>query len=293
MVKPAQRSAAPLGILVSFFCLLGSEAAVSGEISMGEGAELANVLNQQFNDIRASCEGGEAAYKCSGVLMRKSSAALPNALDNAVWGYNYSEMQQNSMKFFYVRADLNNNTVDNYYGDGSHGLLVDGRDKVIQGYCVFPTIGMTTNRDAHGCGTLRFPGVAYPHIIEPHSWPDFSTCAQRGIHTADEWLKDNEWQQTGGNLDVCSLNPDDADEFAAFISAANQLGAEERNEFMMQKWDAQQPDQLPIQAFWFVDEQGRQGAKRDQLAYFEATGVTLPILKYNANSAQPFQAYGE
>lgn len=277
-----------VSLTVAILGFLGSASAFGIETPALDGSEVAKQLNTQFNDVRATCEGGEAAYKCSGVLMRKSSSAQDNPTD-AVWGANYMEIQKNSMKFFYVRADLNNNAVDSHYGDASHGMLVNAKDEAIQGYCVFPSIGMTVNRDAHGCGTLRLPGMSYPHIIEGHSWPDFSTCAQRGVHTADEWVSNNDYQQSEGNWDACSFNPDDTDEFAAFISAANKLGAAERNEFMMQKWDIQKPDQLPIQAFWFIDAQGLRGAKRDQQSYFDATGITLPILKYDAKSAQPFQ----
>lgn len=66
------------------------------------------------------------------------------------------------------------------------------------------------------------------------------------------------------------------------------LPAASDSEALVKNWDAAAPKQMPLQAlFYDLNTAGAlRGAQRDQLAYFQATGEWLPVLRLQRDEAQ-------
>ncbi|KWK78965.1 hypothetical protein WM15_02330 [Burkholderia ubonensis] len=78
-----------------------------------------------------------------------------------------------------------------------------------------------------------------------------------------------------------ALNEQATAAFNASIAARNLISAESfatQNELRLATWAQNIPDQLPIEAFFYV-EGGLIGAQYDQRDFFLSTGVNLPIIR--------------
>ncbi|KNH40457.1 halovibrin HvnA, partial [Pseudomonas lini] len=142
----------------------------------------------------------------------------------------------------------------------------------IEVLCSYPMDGATTLRLAPGCG-------AHPYS------PDRSRrCQTIGVTTAEQWLTNRISISDMCSFDVRdSMNHLGADSFYQTIRA-HQLGnffagQHDYIELILATWPQNIPNELPIQAFFYLDG-GLAGAQHDQRDFFNKTGGrVMPIIR--------------
>lgn len=237
------------------------------------GAEVATRLQARYLDTRASCNTtSQPAFLCSGVLLR--ALKYPNS--SPIWNPNPSAF---AVSFSYLRRDAK---FREFLWGYSHGfiftpVLQAGTAYKPEVLCSFPVDGDSWQRPSNGCGahnSYRAESIA---------------CSALGITTAEQFVA---YYRQGANPDqwhmrqcVLTVNGRDAASANAFyqgLRAQTLLNSVGHNEVVMSKWPANIPAQLPIEAFFYVpggDGTGLTGARADQQAYFNATGLRKPVIK--------------
>lgn len=113
------------------------------------GEQVAAALNTRYADTRTTCDNGEPAYYCNGVMTR---GTINSTYDP--WDPSPTQVQKGSISFTYLRKDA---LVINPYQD-SGLILLSQQDAINQGkqhdvVCSFPHDGWTDLRGTNlGCG---------------------------------------------------------------------------------------------------------------------------------------------
>ncbi|ANH97194.1 hypothetical protein A8L59_07220 [Pseudomonas koreensis] len=238
------------------------------------GPEVAQLLNNRYQNTTADCVGDHPAYFCSGVLMRGSPET------GEFWKHSAIATQLGAESFSYLRADLGTRQLTQKNGVVfSDTFTAIGKFQTLDVLCAYPfTFAMTGTRPDFGCGSLA-----------ARAEPDPSSCAAQGVSDAQGWIA--HFQQQGLQPDKqCSLSSQAPLLFKASLVAHQGLGgtwAASPNLLQIKNWDSNTPRQIPIQAlFYDITQTGALlGAQKDQRDYFIATGDWLPILRMNLQQA--------
>lgn len=242
------------------------------------GSQVAADLTARYNDVRIDCGSASTpAFLCSGVILR-STVPGPGY---STWNPSPHSQQSGGVSFSYLRKDAKFQNL--LFGQNS-GLIFNpilatppGKLK-IEILCAYPIDGWSQLRDKPGCG-------GHPY------YPTQSLrCQTIGITTAEQWMAHWRAVPTPGNgpayqcsFDVRdSMNNLGADSFYQSIRVRNMLGDSwfhQHNELILATWPQNVPQQLPIQAFFYIND-GLANARHDQRDFYNHTGgMVVPIIK--------------
>jgi len=256
------------------------------EPSVTSGYDVANELTANYNNKSEDCGSGTTpAFLCSGVLIRATST------DTTYHSWDPSPNSQSSggMSFSYLRADSKYNQLVFGY---SNGFILYPKESEPGSYydievlCSFPMDAYTTTRSDNRCG----PSSHYPN--------DSGPCQGQSITTAEEWydhflLKPDDGSfQCGFDVSHGSPYGSTANAFmstlqAMSLIAANDSNIDHYNEIIIATWPSGIPDQLPIEAFFYLASSnknspiagGLTAAQYDQNDYYTQTGKVVPIIQ--------------
>lgn len=252
-----------------------------------DGFSTAKELNERYNNVVDSCNG-EPGYVCSGVMIRGVKSNPLTGEES--WHYSEASQKRGSVSFSLLRKDILVGTQKVY---GNVGIIFESpADAVIQNqpynvYCMYPVSAATNTRDRHGCG----------YTSKNSKGDDFSTCLEAGVNTAEEWVDLALSGMKERRLDnACSFTPKNTDAFLQNIKAQNLISGTALdfvkyfNEFLVKSWDMEKPEDLPIEAFWFRedDESSLEMSKYNQIKYLETTERWVPIIMISREGNNPF-----
>ncbi|KAF1003749.1 MAG: hypothetical protein GAK28_04517 [Luteibacter sp.] len=266
----------------------------SGGVSVAEAARgraVAEALNARYKDPREKCPGDKPLYACAGVLYR----AVSWSPDYYFWNNSNQGGRYDGVSFSYLQKLIG---VRSSYR--SQGFIIapasewkpwgHGVDDRIVMFCSFAFDGMTGfPRGRTGCGKSA-------------DVDDNQPCSEMGIDGvssfAKHYLRHGEYRDTYDRwFGQCSFGVD----WKSFLTSllARQSGALEPtadrySEQVLRSWPLDRPDAVPIEAFYYDDDaKDRNTALNEarglQKDYFDATGRSMPILRWHASQASmPF-----
>ncbi len=264
--QPAPTEQAPMAVQAE------SGIASTTNSATQSGATVAANLTTQYNDTRPDCgKPSMPAFLCRGVTMRSTVASN----DYSSWNPSPHSQTSGGVSFSYLSKDAKFTGL--VFGQKNGFIFYPvlakpAGTRQIEVLCSYPVDGATQLRLAPGCG-------AHPYS------PDRSRrCQTIGVTTAEQWLTNRI-----SSLDMCSFDVRDsmnhlgADSFYQTIRA-HRLGnffAQQHAyiELILKTWPQNIPNELPIQAFFYLDG-GLAGAQHDQRDFFNKTGGrVMPIIK--------------
>ncbi|MDX7998196.1 N-acyl homoserine lactonase [Xenorhabdus sp. Reich] len=257
--------------LISLFLLL-PQISFSKSTQLQTGSELIASLDDRYRDNRSNCgDENSPAFLCSGILLR---GTVPS--DNYhSWNPSPHSQESGGVSFSYLRHDSKLITLDAGYQNGFifSPYASDSEGKIHpEVLCYFPANADSVNRDNHGCGI-------YMGMSQGES------CQQQGITTVQQWIQNyNDSGQDDSaqcGFDVKLQTSGNADAFMQGVQARLQLQLTENNEAILATWPQDIPNQLPIEAFFYLsrNDGGLQGAQHDQKDFYNSTGKVIPIVK--------------
>ncbi|MFE8729746.1 hypothetical protein, partial [Aeromonas hydrophila] len=215
-----------------------------------DGFTVASNLNERYNNTVDDCNG-EPGYTCSGVIIRGVKSNPLTGEES--WHYSQDSQVRGSVSFSFLRKDIVAGTQKLYHNAGiifSSPLEASMNNANYEVYCLYPVSAATNHRDRHGCGFVP--------KVEKNA--DFSTCLESGINTAEEWLE-LALSKEKSIASACSFSSNSIDAFLQNIKAQNLIPGTELdfmkyyNEFLVKSWDMSKPELLPIEAFWFREDE--------------------------------------
>ncbi|WP_242209467.1 MULTISPECIES: hypothetical protein [unclassified Pseudomonas] len=257
------------------------------------GQLVAERLNAHYNNLSNNCNG-KAAYYCSGVIVRTTGAKPAYH----AWNPSPKAIEKNGVPFSYLRKDLGITILA--WGD-LHGFIFKDFATAerletfpISLLCSFPTDAASWYRaGTGGCG----PHSSYPITSR--------SCPEEGVTTLEQWKVHYRAVAGGGqwsnrNKHQCGLTSS-VEQFAISLQARDQFEppSGERpyhNEIILSLWPQDIPQQLPLYAFFYLQNQaggaGVTGAKYMQEDYFKVTGGLLPVIRIDlSEGASPVFSY--
>ncbi len=248
------------------------------------GADEAMLLNRRYGLTVKSCGVDKPAWYCSGLLMRDITAAA-----NQFWTLNTTENSIQSVAHTYLRKDVPG--ADTASGPRIGMVLADLPTAVAAGKpyairCVYPEEATFKVSDPdYGCnltGTALSPN--------PDS-NDNSSCAAVGVINASQWK--DEYLTTAPTIQ-CSFNAQLSDPFNQALQANVMVRSSKggRNvQLQAVAWDTDHPETIAIEALYYSLDGSKPllpEAQARQLAYYQATGIWLPLLRYQPGADTPF-----
>lgn len=238
-----------------------------------DGPATAAALTWHYMDTRANCgSDSQPAFLCSGVVLR--STTYSNNFD--AWDPSPSSIKKGGISFSYLRKD-NNFKRFVYDRSNSHGFIfypvfeTPSTKRRIQVLCQYPMDAGTDHRP-QACG--QFPG-----------YPSSAPCHLQNILTGEQWAK----QFPPGTLGrrTCAFDVRDSRNrlagpaFEAALKAKSSRPEffSEQNELVLDAWESGIGAQLPIQAFFYQNDAGRQLARLTKARFLSKTGIDLPLIK--------------
>jgi len=248
------------------------------------GADEAALLNRRYGLTVDSCGVNKPAWHCSGVLMHNITDGTKQ-----FWKLNSIEQALQSVAYTYLRKDVSGAGTGT--GPGMGMVLADLPTAVAAGKsytirCVYPEAAPP---DAavpdHGCNRT---GSAIPPNPDGH---DDSSCAAVGVKSASQWK--DKYLTTAPRVQ-CSFNAQLPDPFNQSLQAylmALPTASGTNVQMHMAAWDEAHPETIAIEALYYHvgDEMPLlPEAQARQLAYYQATGIWLPLLRYQPGADTPF-----
>jgi len=231
------------------------------------GLETIITLYTYYNSVATDCGGpGLPAVLCSGVPLR----ATENVPNGTPWEPSDSAIESGGVSFSWLRQDLNFSLLPINRTNGFFFYpklrTPPGKNGGIDVLCAFPNDGLTTYRDAQGCGESL---LAPPDVSRP--------CEVQGITTAAQWFV--LWEAAADKFsETCGFNiresaQNQADRFRQVILAKTMFpdwAWVTWNELRLATWQPGSGATLPIIAFFYEEgsEAGLAGSRHDQQKYF-------------------------
>lgn len=261
-------------LVVSFF---------SGLSLAKENKNIANDLMLRYNNTIKKCSGNEAAYECSGIMIRgiNQENKLPHA-----WSLKPGNVQKTSFSFGYLRADQQFSQFPRGYNSGfiiyPHLKTPAGKN-TYKVYCAFPVDGATDGREGHGCGRSTGDVVG----TSRH-------CDRQGIVTFSKWVSlfNSIMNSNDPNLvnRQCAFDmtlPDNGTLFD-IVKNANQYIQKNsskyymrNNELLLHAWGQNNAKVLPIEAFFYIigSSNGLSLAQNYQRDFYcQSRGEIVPVV---------------
>ncbi|XP_072161377.1 uncharacterized protein [Bemisia tabaci] len=246
--------------------------------------DAAEELNSRFVHTVGECDDGmqgpiRPAYECSGILIRGAyRERKPHS-----WTLSAYNKEKNSFSMGYLRWDAQWAGFPLEFNAGfiMYPQLRTPRNKFrYKAYCAFPLDAHTDHRlGKHSCGQSEVD-------LKGESGP----CHKQNIRTFQDWLA--HYQRLEGPYafyqNQCGFSMtlrSSAKLFKTVLRANHFLQNEDllfkNSEIIIQAWDDEQPEMLPIEAFWYdIDYLHARGTARIfQSDYKNATGgMIVPVV---------------
>ena len=239
------------------------------------GENTARHLTDRYNNTALNCgTSSEAAFQCSGVMLRGTSGA---STAYHSWNPSPASIKSGGISFSYLRAD---SKYKELAFDYNNGFIFYPKDYVPDGkinvpvLCSFPIDAATSNRpDKQGCDF---------HTSFPTNSQE---CQSQGITTASQWLSHYRLVTTARRAHQCGFNvraglANQADAFNASLQSMALIAAESigtQNELRLATWEQDIGNSLPIEAFFYTKD-GLKDAQFEQKDFYEVTGIIVPII---------------
>jgi len=220
------------------------------------GYQVAARLNARYADTRAECPGGQPAYYCNGVLFRSNEATS----SFHAWDPSPGSTQNNGVSFSYARQDI---TINQLVFSRPFGFIFKES--------AAPVVHSVTVR------------CAYPYDAATSGSPDPCTfrdaCEALGINSVAAWMA--RYAATPGR--GCAFEGSRAAQFQLSVEVRHEFPNRiDWNEIMLAAWPQGIPDQLPLEALFYLSGSGAlPHAQFIQNDYFQQTQRFLPIVKMN------------
>ncbi|KNX76842.1 halovibrin HvnA [Pseudomonas sp. 250J] len=243
-----------------------------------DGALVAARLNERYNYAPPDCgEDSKPAFLCSGVIFR----ATRYSPEYDSWNPSPNSVASGGVSFSYLRKDakFKNMVPGQHNGFIFHPVLNTPFGKqTFNILCYFPIDADTDQREKPGCGEHK----DYPSVSRSCELQNIDAALAWHIHyLATQMTRES---QCGFNI------RDDRNEAAgpAFKQAMlvhNISGAiqdhlfQTANEFRIATWPQNIPNELPIEAFFYVDSTGLGNARKDRDNFQNKTGTRMPLIK--------------
>lgn len=230
-------------------------------------------LYQQYYDTANACRSG-AALNCTGVMLR----AVEYSPAYHSWDPSPKSRESGGVSFSWLRED---STFNKLAFKLKAGFLAYPKELAPKGAtplevkCFFPQDGYTDERSNAGCGQNRY-------------FPIYSqACQDLGVRYSSQWV----WHyrrvahyqrrhQCG--FDLTRSPSRNAHAFKLGLRAQLTLGSEafaEQNELRVSTWTTEQGVTLPLQAFFYTEDAGRDTARNLQQDYCNTTGRLVPVVR--------------
>ncbi|WP_086632806.1 hypothetical protein, partial [Commensalibacter intestini] len=278
--------------VVSVASILG--AILSFNLQQEAKANVADDLNKNYNNIVNNCGSDTSpAYECSGNLVRLTSAST----QYHVWDPSPNSINvAKGISFTYLRHDIK---VDLRFAGHLSGIIYypnmqkPSSTDASEVRCAFPTDGFTINGRENGCGATGWSAGSGP-------------CQDQGIYTADAWYthfmsvtqnSNNQYQHqcsftmSAGTPNTATIFDEDLKAIRKVFHYENDgLNHASYNELLMKLWPLNakniidNPEKLPIQAFFYMNKDGKSGladAQYYQQDYYKTAKIIIPIVELN------------
>ncbi|MDI3273058.1 hypothetical protein [Pseudomonas sp. AL03] len=251
------------------------------------GQLVAERLNGRYNNVSDNC-GGKPAYYCSGVLVRTTGAKPAYH----AWDPSPTAITKQGVPFSYLRKDLGITILA--WGD-LHGFIFKDfataerlETYAINLLCSFPSDAASWQRvGTGGCG---------PHKTYPNN---SRSCAEEGVVSIATWT--THYRAVSGSSYYSARNEhqcgftSSVEQFALSLKARGGFEIPSarlhHNEVILSLWPQSIPKQLPLYAFFYLQNQGDGagvgGAKYMQQDYFNITGDLLPVIRVDLAPGAP------
>ncbi|WP_118985812.1 hypothetical protein [Photorhabdus sp. CRCIA-P01] len=227
--------------------------------------DIANILTQQYNNTVKDCGDAQSpAFLCSGVLMRGTRPGFK------FWKLNPSSIKNNGVSFSYLRKDAKfGNTFASVNGFILFPEQMAPEDKVkVPVLCSYVLDANTWGRQGNYCG-------APPKPSEGKSCQDFGVFTAHQLNKAI--VRKSAWGICAFDVRPTAKNPADAF-YQTLLAMPYHGNGLNYNEIVVQPWDENKPQTLPIEALFYSANSGLVNAQKDQRDYKDATGKFLPIV---------------
>lgn len=295
-----------LRYVVSVASVLG--AILSFHLQQEAKANVADDLNTNYNKVIDNC-GSENSpgYLCSGNIVRYANATT----NYHAWDPSPKSIERGGVSFIYLRKDVNYSKQVNTTGGQTTGMIFYPPEQKpqtksnVETSCIFPIDGWSDTRPDGGCGV----STAYPKTSQ--------RCQEQNIYTAEEWhqhFANPEIQYAGVFQNQCAFDmtkkmTNIAAAFNEAIKAHNEVADTQSGyteygypELQLKAWPtymyyytednvqkekqlSTNPDQLPIQAFFYSKNEDLLRAQFIQKDYYRVTGLFVPIVRLAVKSA--------
>ncbi|WP_150622938.1 hypothetical protein [Pandoraea horticolens] len=208
--------------------------------------------------------------------------------DKQFWKLNATDLALQSLAFTYRRQDVVSTAPNSRIGMVLSDLLSSvGVDKPYAMRCAYPVAASLRDTDLdHGC---NLTGMALP--TSPDVGDD-SSCAALGVTNATQWASRYLGTAPGQQCSFSVQTPAPFNQTLQAHALANAAGLTPDVQLLVVAWDATYPEKIAIDALYYLvnDPAPPQllEAQARQLAYYEATGTWLPLLRYAPGSSTPF-----
>ncbi|MEE1921749.1 hypothetical protein V0R50_05610 [Pseudomonas sp. 148P] len=217
-------------------------------------------LQQRFDDIRPECTDGSAAINCNGVLARY----VREWSDPTFWNPSQKDIDRNGVSFIYLRADVGNEILP-----GGAGLIMREQgapaEQPLAIRCVFPSDAASDIRP-QSCASQQFPLPCHlSGVVDLPTWQ--AHFAEHGRRNACYFEPTAHWFQF--NIEVREHFPNPSE---------RRLW----NEVVIAPWPQDVPEQLPLEALYYMDVPGYQNlehARHMQDNFIRATGKFVPVVR--------------
>lgn len=249
------------------------------------GEQVAENLHSKYNKMNTACNNSSSpAYNCSGIELRGTD----HSSSYFAWNPSPASVTSGGVSFSYLRADSKYSKLAYGYENGF--FIYPNNDKpdgkiALDVLCSFPIDAGTENRADAGCG--MYTGKS-----------ESVQCQLQGITDANGWY--NHYVQYGrSHASQCGFGLTDkysnvADAFYQTIKSMATISSEsinEQNELRIATWSQNIPTELPIQAFFYLNDSGLSDAQADQTDFYNQTnGMFVPIIKLTLPASQSTDA---
>lgn len=265
-------------------------------------AELESQLNRQYQDTRRECAYNQAAYECSGLLMR--GLYTPGGTYYVPWSVSPKAKQRgNVLSFTYLRKDLGFKRFPFTYTAGfiayptSRMPQKPNKQISLRALCQFPIDGYTDYRDEYGCGKTNKVVLKDPKGIEKVNTDFSERCHLIDVKTFYKWKR--HYNKSHSKLfyqEQCGFDLRNK-RYAAhnsFISMRatryfqNVTGTFRHSEIITSGWPAEDQGldvkKVPFMSFFFIETEDANktkeslgAAQRMQKDYYDKTGFFVPV----------------
>lgn len=249
-----------------------------------EAQALVRELTALYEATPGSCGFDVWALDCSGVIIRGTRQNLPQGTN--AWDP-YPPGRTLDISFSLIRADIKVTRLANWYSNGFIISLPTSQ----RVDCFYPSDADSDQRLAGGCGPNPAALASYTvcevlmasHPVEDRTSEEYRWTLKR---VAGLWIDRDKRlpDDASRNMKRCAYNLQDRHatqrlEIALTVATQISLVNDKPNDLKIQTWSAGNDSRLAVQAFFYINEQGKAYALRDRERFEQVSGNHVPVIR--------------